>query len=329
MASTCAGATPAQYVYANDGCLMKLNKFVVVIAVAFSLARISTTFAATDAVKVVASQGGVQLTLGDIDAFAATLPSGDRAPFFNSSKRIATLVASLLVQKQQAALARVQGLDKTMTGPVTDAALAKLETEHFRSLIQPPDFTELARERFMAEPEKYDIPAKLTVQRILVTSTARGDKEAEVRAEEVRQKALKDPAAFSALVDEYSDLASRRNDHGYIADVNRITDPAISGAIQALAKAGDISPVFKSADGYNVLKIVEKEPRRRQSFEDVRDSIIDALKAKYVSEAVANHIAEFSNKPVDADTSAMDSLRARYDNAAVNPSSTTPVPAKK
>lgn len=306
-----------------------MNKFIVCIALAVSAMWASTAYAASDDAKIVASQGGIQLTLGDIDTFADSLPPEHRAPFFNSRKRIATLVGSLLVQKQQAAIARAQGLDKTMTGTITDAALAKAETEHFRASVQPPDFTELAREQFLAEPEKYDTPAKLVVQRILVTNTARDDKEAEARAEEARQKAIKDPAAFDALVEEYSDVASKRSNHGYITDAARNPDPAIAGAIQALDKAGDISPVVKAADGFNVLRLVEKEPRRPRKFEDVRDDIIESLKAKYISDAVADHIAEFSNKSIDADTAVMDTLRTRYGGATAGAPSAAPTSVKK
>ncbi len=308
---------------------MKLNKF---IAAAVLVVVTTCAFAAapaSDAAKVVATQGGVQLTLGDIDTFTDTLPPEHRVPFFNSSKRIATLVGKLLVEKQQAAAARTQGLDKTVTGVVTDASLAKAEIDQFRASIKLPDFSELAREQFLSEPEKYDIPAKLSLQRILVTSTVRGEEQAAARIEEARQKAVKNPATFDALVDEYSDAASEKGNHGYIANADHILDPTLSSAVQALAKVGDISPSIKSADGYSVLKLVEKQPSRSQKFEDVRESIIESLKTRYINDAVANHIAEFSNKPVDADTAVMDTLRTRYGQVAAIPAIAPSVPTEK
>ena len=147
--------------------------------------------------------------------------------------------------------------------------------------------------------------------------------------EEARQKAVKNPATFDALVDEYSDAASEKGNHGYIANADHILDPTLSSAVQALAKVGDISPSIKSADGYSVLKLVEKQPSRSQKFEDVRESIIESLKTRYINDAVANHIAEFSNKPVDADTAVMDTLRTRYGQVAAIPAIAPSVPTEK
>lgn len=301
-----------------------------IVAVAFALANVSAIAApapAPDAAKVVASQGGVQLTLGDIDAFAEGIPPEHRAPFFDNPKRIATLVGNLLVQKQQAAAARALGLD-TSGGTMADRDLARLESEHFRASIQPPDLGELAHEQFLAEPEKYDIPATLSVQKILVTSTARGDADAQARADEARQKAVKDPAAFDALVEEYSDAGDTQRDHGMIKNAERIADPALAAAVKVLAKPGDISPVIKTNDGYSVLKLVAREPRRPQKFEDVRERILESLKSKYIDDAMKTHAAEFNNKPVDADTALMDTLRTRYGQIAAVPA-TAEKPAKK
>ncbi len=49
---------------------------------------------------VVASQGGVDVTLADVDAFMARIPERDRAGFLNSPKRIESMLGNLLVQKQ-------------------------------------------------------------------------------------------------------------------------------------------------------------------------------------------------------------------------------------
>ena len=290
------------------------------ITVAFAVASVSVLAAAPapDAAKVVASQGGVQLTLGDIDTFAEGIPPEHRPPFFDSPKRIASLVANLLVQKQQAAAARALGLD-TSGGTMSERDLARLESEHFRASIQPPDLSELAHEQFLADPEKYDIPATLSVQKILITSTARGDAEARARAEEARDKAVKDPGAFDALVEEYSDAGDKLRDRGMIRNAERILDPTLAAAAQALVKPGDISPVVKTNDGYSVLKLVEKQARRPQKFEDVRERILDALKTQYINDAMKAHGAEFSNKPVDADTAVMDTLRTRYGQTVAAP----------
>ena len=58
--------------------------------------------------NVVARQGGVDVTLQDVDAAAAKIPEGDRAGYFDSPKRIESIVGSLLYQKQLAVKARAE-----------------------------------------------------------------------------------------------------------------------------------------------------------------------------------------------------------------------------
>ena len=54
---------------------------------------------ATLAPGVVAEQNGAQVTLQDIDAYAAKIPEKDRAGFFDSPKRIESTIMGLLLKK--------------------------------------------------------------------------------------------------------------------------------------------------------------------------------------------------------------------------------------
>src|SRR5258708_4929285 len=60
---------------------------------------------------VIATQGGAQVSLQDIDAYAQKIPEKDRAGFFDSPKRIQGVIMNLLVQRQLAAEARAARLD--------------------------------------------------------------------------------------------------------------------------------------------------------------------------------------------------------------------------
>ncbi len=62
--------------------------------------------------NVVARQGGVEVTLQDLDAAADKIPEKDRAGFFDSPKRIESVIMALLLQKQLAVAARGDHLDK-------------------------------------------------------------------------------------------------------------------------------------------------------------------------------------------------------------------------
>jgi len=277
----------------------------------------------SDPAAIVARQGGATVSIGDIDAFGERIPVERRAAFFNSQQRIAMTINTILLQKQLAAIGRSQGLDKGMEGPVTDQALADAEVAHFKQTLQVPDLSELARERYIAHPENFDIPETLDVQHVLITSTVRSEAEAKALAVTVEAQARENPANFDALVDKYSDDPDKSKNHGLVKNAGGKRVKGFAEAAQALAKPGDISPVVETAVGYQVLKLVAKQPKRRQSFDEVREKMLGDMKEDFVARAVKNQADQLRNQPVDVDSDLVDAILKRY--AAALP--TPPAPA--
>lgn len=277
----------------------------------------SSSAAASDASLVVASQGGAKVMLADIDMFAERIPADRRAPFFDSPQRIETLISKLLVQKQLAALARSEGLDKdpSITAPgglTADERLAIAETKRFKEALVVPDLGELAREEYVAHPENYADPATLDVEQVLISTSSRSVAEAKALADKVEAETRKDPAQFEALVEKYSDDAGKSANHGLVEHAGNVPFQAFADAATALAKPGDISPVINTEFGFHVLKLVAKAPAQRKTFDEVRPQIMETLKKDYVQRAVTNHTDTLSNKPIDANAELVASLRTRY-----------------
>src|SRR3954467_7616148 len=87
---------------------------------------------------VVATQGGVQVTLQDIDAYAQRIPEADRAGYFDSPTRIQNAIMSLLLNKQLAAEARAAKLEQHPLAQLemqqaADEALARNAINHYRA----------------------------------------------------------------------------------------------------------------------------------------------------------------------------------------------------
>jgi peptidyl-prolyl cis-trans isomerase C len=291
-----------------------------------SMLCLAGTVRAADApgpATVVARQGGATVSIGEIDAFGERIPAERRAAFFNSQQRIAMTINTILLQKQLAAIARSQGLDKGMEGPVTDQALADAEVAHFKQTLQVPDLSELARERYIANPEKFDIPETLDVQHILITSTVRSEAEAKALAATIEAQARKSPGDFDALVEKYSDDPDKSKDRGLVKNAGGKHVVGFAEAAQALAQPGDVSPVVETNVGYQILKLVAKQPKRRQSFDEVRQKMLADMKNEFVARAVKNQADQLRNQPVDVDSDLVDAILKRY--AAALP--TAPKPA--
>jgi peptidyl-prolyl cis-trans isomerase C len=295
-----------------DWNLPRMRHCALLLASAFCLSSVAGASDAPDAATVLARQAGAVVTMGDVDAFAERIPAERRTPFFNSQQRIAMTINTILLQKQLAAIARTQGLDKAAEKPMSDQELAEAEVEHFKATLNVPDLGELARERYVANPEKYDVPETLDVQHVLITSTTRSEEEAKALAATIEAEARKNPSDFDALVEKYSDDADKSKSHGLVKNAGGHRVKGFAEAAQALAKPGDISPVVETSVGYQVLKLVAKEPKRRKSFEEVRDQTLETMKQEFVARAVQNQADQLRNQPIDVNSDLADSLLKRY-----------------
>lgn len=293
-----------------------------VVSAAFADAPVGST--------IVASQGGVSITLDDLDAFAAGIPDDKRIGFFDSPTRIQSILVQLLAQKQMAADARNIGLDKDPMVQhrlelAEDETLAKARAQKFRADIKLPDFSQLAQEEFIAHKEKYLIKGRVDVKHVLIDLRSRSDEEAKKLAETVRSEAVAHPDQFDALIEKYSEDTSKTQNHGLMTgatDGKYVAEFAKAAA--ALTKKGEISPVVKTDFGYHVLMLVDRTQDRKPAFADIREQVIAKLRNDYIEAQVKDYGDQIRNRPVDANADLVGSLRSRYGTAP----SVTPAPAK-
>ena len=112
---------------------------------------------------VLAAQGGVQITMQDVDAFAQKIPEKDRAGFFDSPKRIENVLNNMLLRKQLAAQAREQKLDKDtlvarQLDQAADEVLSNAVLENHRASLKLPEFDTLAQEYYLVHKDEFAVP---------------------------------------------------------------------------------------------------------------------------------------------------------------------------
>jgi peptidyl-prolyl cis-trans isomerase C len=270
---------------------------------------------------VIATQASTKLTFADVDAFAARIEERQRPTFFNSPKRIETLVSNLLVTRQLANEAEKAGLEKdpavqAQIRIVTEEILSKARVDQLRSQLKLPDFDKLAKEEYIGHKEKYVIPARLDVEHVLVSSDKRTDEEAKAIADNVHQQAVAHPDQFEALIEKYSEDPSKAANHGLMSDASsKRYVPQFSAAAGALKIPGEISPVIKTKFGYHVLKLIKRTSDTPQPFDAVKAQIVDQLRTDYVNKQLSQHTDELRNARIDANPELIASLRDRYGTA--------------
>ncbi len=163
-------------------------------------------------------------------------------------------------------------------------------------LGQTPVTDEDARRFYEENRALFVEPEKVRVANILVRAKqddppALRD-QARKRVQEARQRVLAGQD-FAAVAREYSQhpTATRGGDLGFIPK----GAPAILPKFEEVAfstPVGDVSDVFETPFGFNVLKVVEKKPEEPLPFERVRAEILVQLGMMRDSEALSAHLAE-------------------------------------
>lgn len=293
-------------------------KTIIAFVAGLVLAQVATAAALPDADLVIATQGGQNVTYGDIDQAVAGVPEKDRPAFINNPRRIRSLLVNLLLQKQLAAAAVEAGLDNTpeisaATGAARTELLAKAQMEHRRATLEIPDLAALAQEEYIAHREKYLTSADFEVQQVYVSTSSRSPAEAKALAAEVASEAKSGKVDFDALVAKYSDDPAKAKTLGIIKNAGvRATQKELAAAVDALIVPGTLTEPIETGNGYYVLKLLSRTPARQLTFAEVREQIIASLRDSYISKSTGDYIDELRNKPLDVDSDRVAALRVRY-----------------
>lgn len=278
--------------------------------------------AAVEAADAVVTQGGATVTVADVDAYMARIPHDKWGGFVSSADRIESMLHNLLRTKQLAQQARELKLDQTAQASAAlalarDEQLARMRLEKFSADIKPPNLDQLAKEQYQSHKDQYVIPAKVTVQHVLIGIPKHSEDDAKKLADTVRAEAVRDPAHFDALIDQYSDDASKASNHGRMEDATSSKYVAeFARAAGELSLKQPISEPVKTKFGYHILKLIDLQPGKQQTFTEVKDKIVAGLRDQYASDQRRNFLNELSNQPMDPKPDAIAALHDRYAQAA-------------
>ena len=308
-------------------------------ALACAILSIASAHAALLPQTVVASRGGVQITLQDIDSYMQRVPADKRAGTLDSSKRVEALLLNMLLNMQLAKQAEEMKLDQDPEVANTKGwerveVLSRLRMQRFMKDIKLPDFEPLAKEEYLGHMEKYSTPGSVEIQRMLLSLKDLSPEDAWKRASEIHAEVAAAPERFDEFVDKYSDDPDKARTHGIVADPAKDkANKLLIRAIADLQKPGDISGAAL-ADGnykYQIVKLVRMGPRNTPPFSAVHDQIVAQLKDNFVDAQRRDFIDQISSEKLTANPEAVGSLRDRYpaENREPNPKGAAAEPSAK
>jgi parvulin-like peptidyl-prolyl isomerase len=206
-----------------------------------------------------------------------------------------------------------------------------LQTEAYRkSLVAGKGVTEDQAKKFYdANVRKgmFNVPEQVHVQYILVTANEKDPESVRLDARKRAEEAARRAAAgedFTALAKQYSQdaTAARGGDIGFIP--RGVMFPKFE-EIAFAGKPGDVTPLFETPKGFNVMKILEKKPESTRSYDEVKDALMLDMGRLMEQDIVRAKIQELAARAQIAVLDSSFNPPAPPATAATN----TPPPAKR
>jgi parvulin-like peptidyl-prolyl isomerase len=262
------------------------------------------------------------ITKQDFDAETLKVPEKDRAIFHSNQKRINDTLQNLVINRAIYEDAKRKGLDKDPLVQremqiAQERAMAVVMLDRVGKQAPVGDLDVAAREIYRLEKHRFINGEKVNAAHILISTQQRDAAAARSLALDVRQKLIKKEKTFEELVAQYSEDPSAPNNKGELGmmDPNRTVKP-FAAATAKLKNVGDISDVVETDFGFHVIQLRGRVEGVVQPYEDVKDVIIDELKAVIAKRAKNAYTSDLiESEKAEANTEAVASLRKEVDFA--------------
>ena len=262
------------------------------------IAAVATTIVASaaDDSAVVAESPRAKLLLADVEAEMAKLPQASRAQFAASRPRLVQMLDNLYLNRALANEARALGLDRDphlarQIAIQVEKMLAQARLDRVGSDTKaafdanPTKYEPRAREVYVANPGRFQLPEQVHVAHLLVKIGQDGDAAALTRAEALRARLLAGEKLADLAASSSDDPSAKRNkgDLGMVPTSK--LDPAFAKAAMALNAPGELSAAIKSKFGYHIIQFKAKKSATVLGFDEVKAELLAEIGKNLVDEA--------------------------------------------
>lgn len=229
------------------------------------------------------------------EAIDYIVPERQRPNMREKDRNMRGFLADYFTLKIMAAAAREHKLDQKKDVQlnrqfVENRLFTEALIEDFIARQPEPDYEAMAREAYLAAPERFQLPERVRAQHILIAvNDERGDKEAQKLAAEAYARVKKNLGAFAEIAKELSDDPSAQDNGGDLDYFTRETmvkpfsDKAFS------MKPGQLSKPVKTQFGYHIIQVLDKKAGETQPFAEVRQQLM-AEQAKAFRDAKRDEV---------------------------------------
>jgi parvulin-like peptidyl-prolyl isomerase len=251
--------------------------------------------------EVIARVGESDVTAGELRAAFALIDPRQQAAAARDpallSQTVRAILANRLVLKE--ALAKKWDQQAAVIAQLERARENLIVESYLQSVTTPPDSypseTEI-KSVYDANASAFAVPRRFQLAQIVVAVAKDADKSAEDAARKKLDdviKKIKQPGAdFAALARSVSDevaTAERDGEIGWVAEPDLRTE--IRSQVIGLPKAAVAEPV-RLDDGWHILKLLDTEAVHTRSLAEVRDALVQRIRAERVEASRRAYMAE-------------------------------------
>ena len=265
--------------------------------------------------QILLDAGDIAVTVQDLQQQLLLLPAANRARVLAGLDSIKDFLRRIYQDKNMAVAAERLHLDDD---PLVRARLvaqrrqilAEALHEHTRKQIQLPDFAALAREHYAVRRDEFQLPEQFKAAHILKKVQCECEREKQRQSIEQLLSRLQAGEDFATLAKTESDDVGSAANGGDLGRWLKRED-LVAPFADALAKleTGQLSGVVETQFGFHIIKKLDYQPARLQSFDEVRESFEQRLRGSYVDDQLVQRSGDYL-PPADAkfDESALQSL---------------------
>ncbi len=218
----------------------------------------------------------------DLDLLLDTAPNNAQIALLKNKKKVKVQLEQLYLKKKLAEMAKNEGLDKQTKNAaklqaIIDNALYLLKLDALKR-SNNKDYSNYAKQLYNVNKSKYKVGERVDASHILISTKNLSGKDALKKAQEIR-KQLQKGVDFSQVAVKQSDDKSVKYNQGNLGlfDKGKMVK-SFDEAVFSMKK-NELSQPVKTKYGYHLIKLNKKVPAGVKSFEEVKDSIINKLKA--------------------------------------------------
>ncbi len=255
----------------------------------------------TRAAEVLARVGGTDVTVEEVRSYVETLSPTDQAALAKDPGLLSPIVRAYLARQAvlREALARKYDQQPSVRAQLDRVREQALTELYLDSVSRSPDGYPSDAEvqgAYDASKGVFEVPRQLRLAQIYVAVPKGVDRAAEDKArkkvDELARKLKQKGADFAALARSESEdkqTAVQGGEIGWLTEAQMV--PGIRSVATALAKDAVSEPVHLE-DGWHLLKLLETRPSGKRPLPEVRDAIVDQLRANRARELRQAHVAK-------------------------------------